>query len=81
MDKVMKMEGTLFELSVPIPSLKYRLIYAHSERQSKMITINYIRGDIVRYSSLLSLGARHYGVVPLKSALTFSHPPPLNRVH
>jgi hypothetical protein len=43
--------------------------YAHSQRQSKMITINYITGNIVHYTPLLSLGARHYGVVPLRKRL------------
>ncbi len=35
--------------------------YAHSQRHSKMITINYIKGNIVHYSPLFSFGARHYG--------------------
>ena len=45
------------------------------ETKSKMITINYITGNIVHYTPFLSLGAGYYGVVPLKSALTFKYPP------
>jgi hypothetical protein len=38
--------------------------YGHSQRQSKMITINYSKGNIVDYSPLLLLGATHYGWCP-----------------
>ena len=56
--------------------------YAHSlETKQNDHDQLYYRQYCAFYSPLLSFGARHYGVVPLKSALTFSRPPPpLKRV-